>query len=139
MVAPADVYRDLAPFYDLYGGGFAKDLPVYLRYARRARTPLLEVGAGSGWLTIPLARAGHGVVAVDISHTMLKLLAARLTREPAIVRRRVHPVHADASRLALRAKSDLILVPFYTFNYFVSARTRDAVLRRFRVCTPTST
>lgn len=129
--AADDVYRDFARFYDLYVGDFAKDLPVYLRYARRARTPLLEVGAGSGRLTIPLARAGHEVVAVDVSRSMLALLEARLGREPAAVRRRVRLVRADAARLSLGATSDLVIVPFYTFNYFVSARAADAALRRF--------
>src|SRR5260370_22782100 len=50
-----DVYRDFAPFYDLYVGGFAADLPVYLPYARRARAPLTESGRGAGRLTTPRA------------------------------------------------------------------------------------
>ena len=79
-VQRSDVYRDFAPFYDLYVGGFAADLPVYLKYARRARTPLVEVGAGAGRLTIPLARAGHAVVAVDVSRAMLARLTTRLRR-----------------------------------------------------------
>lgn len=125
-----DLYRDFAEFYDLYVGSFADDLPVYLAYARRARSPIIEVGAGSGRLTVPLARAGHEVVAVDISRAMLARLAARLAREPAAVRRRIRVVRADAARLSLRMRSNLIVVPFYTFNYFISARLREAALRR---------
>ena len=125
-----DVYRDFAPFYDLYVGGFAADLPLCLRYARRARTPLIEVGAGSGRLTIPLARAGHAVVAMDVSRAMLARLTARLRRERPAVRARVRVVRADAARLGLGLRSDLIIVPFYTFNYLLSARVREAVLRR---------
>jgi len=127
---PPDVYRDFSRFYDRYVGDFAEDLPLYLRYARRARTPLLEIGAGSGRLTIPLARAGHDVVAVDISRSMLALLRARLRHEPAAVRRRVRIVHADATRLSLKARFDLVIVPYYTFNYFLGARRRDAALHR---------
>lgn len=128
---PADLYREFAPFYDLYVGDFTDDLPGYLRFARRARTPLIEVGAGTGRLTIPLARAGHEVVAVDVSRAMLARLRARLGREPATVRRRVRLVQADATRLSLGMRSDLVIVPFYTFNYFVRPGAGDAALRRF--------
>ena len=128
--APADVYRDFARFYDVYVGDFLADLPIYLRYARRARTPIIEIGAGSGRLTLPLARAGHEVVAVDISRAMLGRLRARLRREPATVRRRVRLVWTDAAHLAVGMRSDLIIVPFYTFNYFLDWRGREAALRR---------
>ena len=125
-----DVYRDFSRFYDWYVGDFAEDLPLYRRYARHARTPLLEIGAGSGRLTIPLARAGHEVVAVDVSSSMLALLRARLRREPAAVRRRVRVVHADATRFSLSTRFDLIIVPYYTFNYFLSQHSCHAALRR---------
>jgi SAM-dependent methyltransferase len=130
--APADVYRDFAPFYGLHVGDFADDLPTYPRYARYAHTPLVEIGAGSGRLTILLIRAGHELVAVDISRSMLALLEARLRREPASVRRRLHLVQGDAARLSSGRRTDLVIVPFYTFNCFLSGRALDAALRRFR-------
>ena len=39
---------------------------------------ILELGAGSGRVTIPLARAGFDVVAVDASPAMLAKLRARV-------------------------------------------------------------
>lgn len=42
---------------------------------------VLDVGAGSGGLSIPAARAGADVVAVDISPTMIERLAARARTE----------------------------------------------------------
>ena len=91
---------------------------------------MIEIGAGSGRLTIPLARAGARVVALDVSRSMLRILRARLRQEPADVRRRVRVVLADAARLDLGLRSDLILVPFYTFNYFLGTSALRA-LRRF--------
>lgn len=67
----SDPYGDYSKFYDLYVGDKSDDIPFYLKYAQEARTPILEIGAGTGRLTIPFARAGHSVVAVDISPSML--------------------------------------------------------------------
>lgn len=39
--------------------------------------PLLEIGPGTGFETIPLLAAGHRIVAVDISEGMLRELASR--------------------------------------------------------------
>lgn len=39
--------------------------------------PLLEIGPGVGFETVPLLRAGHSIVAVDVSSRMLEELEAR--------------------------------------------------------------
>lgn len=125
-----DVYKDFAEFYDLYVGDRLDDLPLYLEYARSTGTPVLEIGAGSGRLTVPLARAGIPVVAVDISREMLDLLRLRLAQEDNATRQCVSIVHADACDLALGATYGLVIVPFYTFNYFLTRKAQDSVLRR---------
>jgi SAM-dependent methyltransferase len=43
----------------------------YLAEARRAGGPVLELGCGTGRLTLPLARDGHEVVGLDASPRML--------------------------------------------------------------------
>ncbi len=43
--------------------------------------PLLEVGPGIGFETVPLLRAGHSIVAVDVSSRMLQELEARARTE----------------------------------------------------------
>ncbi len=127
-----DPYRDFSEFYDLYVGDWIEDLPLYIKYAAAARTPVLEVGAGSGRLTIPLARSGASVVAADVSPSMLSLLEARLAEQPAGVRRKIRVVEADARELDLGSQHDLVVVPFYTFNYLLSPEDRRAALARFR-------
>lgn len=125
-----DIYADFSRFYDLYVGGWLEDLPFYLEYARDLSTPLLEVGAGSGRLTIPFARAGYSVVAVDISASMLVILKSRLMQEAEDVRKRVEIVEADAKTLKLGDKYELIIVPFFTFNYFLTSQAQKAALKR---------
>lgn len=129
--APGDPYGEFADFYDVYVGERLDDLPFYLESAKSARTPVLEIGAGSGRLTIPLARGGVSLVAVDISPAMLAILKSRLEREPDAVQRRVEIVEADARRFDLARQFDLLVVPFYTFNYFLTREDQTSALRRF--------
>jgi SAM-dependent methyltransferase len=50
---------------------------------------ILELGAGTGRLTLPLARDGYRVTAVDVSRPMLDRLRARVARAPAAIRDRI--------------------------------------------------
>lgn len=43
--------------------------------------PILEIGPGTGYHTLPLLAAGHRIVAVDISEGMLDQLRARATKK----------------------------------------------------------
>ena len=54
----SDIYADFSEFYDLYVGDWLDDLPCYLAYAAAARMPVLEIGAGTGRLTVPLQLHG---------------------------------------------------------------------------------
>jgi SAM-dependent methyltransferase len=132
MQSPSDIYRDYADFYDLYVGEWMEDLPFYLSYARRITGPVLEIGAGTGRLTFPLARAGMTVVAVDVSPSMLRLLREKWDREAPEVQERVHIIEADATALNFGRTFELILLPFYTFNYFMTLDSQVAVLQTLR-------
>jgi len=125
-----DIYSDFAEFYDLYVGDWIEDLPLCLEYARVAKKPVLEIGAGSGRLTIPIARAGVSVVGIDVSASMLARLEARLAQEPEDVRLRVRAIQADMGTLNLGTQHDVILVPFYAFNYLLSRDMQRQALKR---------
>jgi SAM-dependent methyltransferase len=57
---------------------------------------VLDVGAGAGHQSFPLAEAGYDVTLLDSSPTMLDKARERLERLPAEARRRVTFVQADA-------------------------------------------
>ncbi len=125
-----DPYEEFSEFYDVYVVERLDDMPFYLEFAKSAHTPVLEIGAGTGRLTVPLAREGVSIVAVDISPAMLAILRSRLQREPDVVQRRVEIVEADACRLDLGRQFDLVIAPFYTFNYFLTPEAQTNMLNR---------
>ncbi len=127
---PIDAYAAYSQFYDLYVGDRTEDIPLYLEYATAAMTPVLEIGAGSGRLTVPFASNGHDVVAVDLSESMLALLEARLADLPDARRGRVRVVRTDMRELELGETFDFVLVPFFTFNYLLTPEAQAAALDR---------
>ncbi|NUB26998.1 class I SAM-dependent methyltransferase [Azospirillum brasilense] len=93
--------------------GMLGDVPFYKERAAETGGPVLEIGCGTGRLTIPLARAGHEVWAVDVSTAMLDQLRAKLAREAPEVQARVHPVRQDATMLDLPVRDcRLAVIPF---------------------------
>ncbi len=131
-VDATDVYGEYSEFYDVYVGDFLDDLPFYMEFASPIKTRVLEIGAGSGRLTLPMARGGVRVVAVDISPSMLSLLTARLKDEPPEVSDWVSVVQADACELELGEIFELVIVPYYTFNYFLTELDQKGALESIR-------
>ena len=67
----AQEYDPLSDLYDLeYAHDY--DLPLWLSLAEREPGPVVEWGAGTGRIAVPLATAGHDVTAVEISEEMVE-------------------------------------------------------------------
>lgn len=63
-------YDSVAYVYDLeYAHDY--DLPFWLSLAEREAGPVIEWGAGTGRIAVPLAAAGHDVTAVEVSAGMV--------------------------------------------------------------------
>jgi SAM-dependent methyltransferase len=81
-------------------------LPFYADLARRQAGAVLELGCGTGQLTIPIALDGHPTVGVDRSHTMLEAATKRASAANASVQF----VQADMRDFALGADFNLIFI-----------------------------
>ncbi len=62
----------LARYYDLDFQDVHYDAELYQQLAVEGAGPVLELGAGSGRLAVPLALAGHPVVGIDTDEAMLE-------------------------------------------------------------------
>jgi SAM-dependent methyltransferase len=69
--SPLTEYDPLADLYDLEYV-HDHDVPFWLALARRENGPVVEWGAGTGRIAVPLAAAGHDVTAVEISEMMVE-------------------------------------------------------------------
>src|SRR5712671_5622260 len=75
-------WDEYAPFYDWENARTlgTRDVTFWLRTAGEIRGPLLELGCGTGRLTLPLAKCGVSLVGVDRSDAMLVRAARRVER-----------------------------------------------------------
>lgn len=111
--------------YDLLFDDRADDVRFYAGLCR-GHARVLEYGAGTGRVTVALARAGAHVVAVEREPAMLEGLRARLADEPAAVRDRVTPVLADATTLRLDERFARVLFPFNGLAHLHAAAEQTA-------------
>ncbi len=77
--SPIDPYAQIAALYDLEHDSYEEDLDLYLGMLQTVDGPVLEMGAGTGRLLIPIAEAGHAVTGLDSSPHMLARAQARIT------------------------------------------------------------
>lgn len=124
--------RGAAERFALEHAHYTEDLPFWRRLARELGTPVLDLGAATGRVALPLARDGAEVWALDASEAMLAQLERRLADEPAEVAARVHPVRGDLRALHLGRRFALALLAMNTLQVLVSPEDQLACLRAVR-------
>jgi SAM-dependent methyltransferase len=121
----------LARLYDVDLVEDPGDLDLYLALAARTGGPILELGAGTGRLSVPLAAAGYEVTAVDIDPAMLERARDRAAAAGDVVGGRLAFVEADLLGLELPSVGAFRLA-FVALNSLFLLATRDAQQDAFR-------
>lgn len=112
-----------ALWHDLECGDYSEDLALWRSLAAQTGGPVLDVGAGTGRVTLELAASGVPVVALDVEAALLAALRYRARGLP------VETVVADARRFTLPQRFSLVLVPMQTMQLLGGRRGRVAFLR----------
>ena len=108
-------------WHDLEYGSYAADLPLWRALAARRGSPILELGAGTGRITLDLARRGHRLVAVDQDPRLLEELRRRAGNLE------VETMAADARAFSLQERFSLCLVPMQMVQLLGGAAGRAAM------------
>ena len=103
------IYHDkYVQYYDYFQQGVPGDVEFYLKYFKNFKGKVLEIGAGTGRITIPLLQANIKVTPLDISADMLAIFK----RKAAAASVSTKIINADMRRLNLGEKFDAIIVTF---------------------------
>lgn len=113
-------------WHDVECGSYVEDLELWRTLASHAEGPVLDVGAGTGRVTLDLAAHGVDVTALDSEPGLLAELEARAATP-------IPTVAADARDFAIPGRAfALIIVPMQTIQLLGGPDGRAAFLRAAR-------
>jgi SAM-dependent methyltransferase len=123
-------YDPIAELYDPWSRSVVEDIDFYVEEALAAGGPIVELGVGTGRIAVPIARAGVRVIGVDSSEGMLSV--ARAAASAAGVEGLLDLRVGDMRRPPVRARVDLVLIPFRALLHMTTDSDRLAALEAAR-------
>ena len=93
---------------------FQDDIPFWIELASSYGSPILELGCGTGRVTLPLLRAGYTVDGLDSHSTVLNRLASRIDEARLD---NGHLYHTSMESFTLNQVYPLIIAPCNTLSY----------------------
>jgi SAM-dependent methyltransferase len=112
--------------------GRTRDVNFYLDAAREHGDPVLELGCGTGRITLALAAAGHRVTGLDISERMLERCNQKRAGLPAEARERVRLVQGNMARFEIGEKFQVVIIPFRPLQHLLDIDEQIACLESVR-------
>lgn len=124
-------YRN-ARYYDQTYRLRRDDVRYYAALAAERGGPVLELGVGTGRVTLAIADEGVDVVGVDLMEPMLEQARARLAKKKSSVRERVELQRGDLLSLRLGRRFPLVIAPFNVFMHLYDRRDLERGLATVR-------
>ena len=123
METDFDAWADV---YDAVYSYVTDDIPFYVDEALRCGGPVLELGCGTGRVTLPIARVGVEVTGLDSSQRMLDAARRKTADTP------VRLVHGDMREFSLGRRFALVIIPFRGFLSLLTVEDQMSALACIR-------
>jgi SAM-dependent methyltransferase len=111
-------------WHDVECGAYAADLKLWEELAGKAGGSVLDLGCGTGRVSLHLAKRGHRVVGLDTDVALLAAFEERAGGLPA------EAALGDARSFEVEEKFDLVLAPMQFVQLFDTPAERIACLSR---------
>jgi SAM-dependent methyltransferase len=105
-----DIRSEAAQYYDL-NPHTPDDIPFYIKRLPSPQVKVLELGCGTGRVTIPLSKHCGSVYGIDLSEAMIARLREKLVGEPEAASKITIQV-GDITDFNLGQRVDYIIAPF---------------------------
>ena len=127
-----DYYDFDAALYDYNSTGIDNEVDFYVEEAVKAGSPVLELGCGTGRITIPVAEEGIEITGLDRSDVMMKRAKEKLARFDENVGSRVRFVNGDMRNFSLGKKFNLVMIPYRAFLHLLTSEDQVMALTTVR-------
>ena len=133
-ITMTDIYKHPEE-YDLEHLGEEEDIAFYVSLVRTLRPlRILELGCGTGRITLPLAqegaRLGCDVIGLDNQPEMLESAEQHRTAMSPEIRERLRFIAGDMRTFAAEPKLDLIVIPCSSMSHVIELDDQIAVFKR---------
>jgi ubiquinone/menaquinone biosynthesis C-methylase UbiE len=121
------IYDAWADVYDSVYSYVRDDIPFYVAEALAAGGPVLELGCGTGRVTIPIAAAGVDITGVDSSPAMLAVARRKVPASP----QGAMPQFVEGDMRALNLDGQqfrLVIIPFRGFLALMTVEDQVSTL-----------
>lgn len=110
--------------YDLENQEFEPDGPFFIQWAKELNGPVLELGCGTGRVTIPLAQAGIPMTGLDIVPGMIERAKEKASELP------IQWVVGDVRTFQLQHTFRLIFEIGSVFQHLLTREDQESFLQR---------
>jgi SAM-dependent methyltransferase len=124
------LYDAIARIYDPWSASVTEDISFYVEEARGCSGPVVELAVGSGRIAVPIARAGHPVIGVDLSEGMLAV--ARALAEEHGVEQLLDLRVGDLREPPVDERVELVICPFRSLLHLQDEAEKLRALRAAR-------
>ena len=118
-------FDKVADIYDFYVN-VDFDIPFFLKETENCQDEILELMCGTGRVSIPLLDAGKKMTCVDYSRGMLNAFSEKIRNKKNY---KVDLVQMDVTKLNLKKKFGLILLPFHSITEILSKELQYQALK----------
>ena len=129
-------YDKWADVYDLVYSYVKDDIKFFVEESKTCSGEILELGSGTGRVTIPVANAGCKITGIDFSPKMISLArekASGLFPDS----NNLNFIQQDMSDFDLHKKFSKILIPFRGFQSLLSVQDQELTLSLIHISEPT--
>lgn len=127
MVETRSPYVD-AELYDIVYSWYTPDVDYYVARAKAANGPVIELGCGTGRVTIPVLQAGVDADGLDLEPAMLRRLEAKAATLGLVAR----VTQGDMRDFTMPRRYALAIVPFRAFMHLHTTDDQLQALRCIR-------
>ena len=132
MVSTNDYDSAHATYYDYFSTGLPNDAKFYVEEAQKAGSPVLELGCGTGRVTIPVAQAGIEIYGLDLSESMLDVAREKISTLSKETQERIELEHGDMRSFFIDNRFKLVMIPYRSFIHLLTPEDQRQALHRIR-------